>query len=152
MNKPIMLVTNDIQLVGKFQKIFTQIDCQTLIIYVREVLEAIDYFLGVGIYGEGNSYPLPKILFLELNLSEGLGLKFLEWLKSQPKFKDTAFVGLSQSLNQEYKQIFSNYGLDFLIDLPLSEELFLELIKSVYRNLTQEQDLKQQRLNDYISI
>ena len=122
-----------------FQKTFTAIDSQTPVIYVKEVAEAVDYFVGEGIYDNRNLYPLPKIVFLDLNLSEGLGLNFLEWLKEQAEFKDIAFVGITESLNHEYKQIFSNYGLDFLIDLPLREKLFLKLIQSVYDNLTKKQ-------------
>ncbi|MDJ0727972.1 MAG: hypothetical protein QNJ38_22965 [Prochloraceae cyanobacterium] len=139
MNKPILLIANNTQLFRNFQKTFTAIDSQTPVIYVKEVAEAVDYFVGEGIYDNRNLYPLPKIVFLDLNLSEGLGLNFLEWLKEQAEFKDIAFVGITESLNHEYKQIFSNYGLDFLIDLPLREKLFLKLIQSVYDNLTKKQ-------------
>lgn len=47
--------------------------------------QAREYLLGVGLYGDRGTYPLPQLVLLDLDLSSGgSGLDVLAWLKGEP--------------------------------------------------------------------
>jgi CheY-like chemotaxis protein len=45
--------------------------------------EAVLYLKGVGIYGDRATYPLPKVILLDLDLPDGSPLAVLGWLRQQ---------------------------------------------------------------------
>jgi CheY-like chemotaxis protein len=47
--------------------------------------EAVLYLKGVGIYGDRNTYPLPRVVVLDLDLPDGSALAVLGWIRQQPE-------------------------------------------------------------------
>ena len=45
--------------------------------------EAVLYLKGVGIYGDRATYPLPKVIILDLDLPDGSPLAVLGWIRQQ---------------------------------------------------------------------
>src|SRR5688572_22674571 len=45
--------------------------------------EAVLYLKGVGIYGDRVTYPLPKVMLLDLDLPDGSPLAVLGWIRQQ---------------------------------------------------------------------
>ena len=45
--------------------------------------EAVLYLKGVGIYGDRETYPLPRVIILDLDLPDGSALAVLGWIRRQ---------------------------------------------------------------------
>jgi CheY-like chemotaxis protein len=59
--------------------------------------EAIDYLSGAGRFGDRQTYPLPRLVLLDLKLPDMHGLEVLEWLRRQPGLKKTVVIALTSS-------------------------------------------------------
>jgi CheY-like chemotaxis protein len=46
--------------------------------------EAVLYLKGVGIYADRLTYPLPRVVILDLDLPDGSALAVLGWIRQQP--------------------------------------------------------------------
>ena len=61
--------------------------------------EAIAYFSGAGEYCNREKYPLPALVFMDLNLPGIDGLQVMKWLQSQIHLRHIRVVALSSSLD-----------------------------------------------------
>jgi CheY-like chemotaxis protein len=67
--------------------------------------EAVLYLKGVGIYGNRDVYPLPKVVILDLDLPDGSPLAVLEWIRQQTELAGisvitTGFPGQKEMIEQ----------------------------------------------------
>jgi CheY-like chemotaxis protein len=54
--------------------------------------EAVLYLKGVGIYGDRSTYPLPKVIVLDLDLPDGSPLAVLGWIRQQSELTGVAVI------------------------------------------------------------
>ena len=54
--------------------------------------EAVLYLKGVGIYGDRTTYPLPKVIVLDLDLPDGSPLAVLGWIRQQTELTGVAVI------------------------------------------------------------
>jgi CheY-like chemotaxis protein len=54
--------------------------------------EAILYLKGVGIYADRTTYPLPKVILLDLDLPDGSALAVLGWIRLQTELMGVAVI------------------------------------------------------------
>ena len=54
--------------------------------------EAVLYLKGVGIYGDRMTYPLPKVIILDLDLPDGSPLAVLGWIRQQTELTGVAVI------------------------------------------------------------
>src|SRR5688500_15350069 len=54
--------------------------------------EAVLYLKGVGIYGDRVTYPLPKVMLLDLDLPDGSPLAVLGWIRQQTELAGVAVL------------------------------------------------------------
>ncbi len=97
---------------------------------VRSCEEAIDYFEGAGQYANRVEFPLPRLVFLDLNFRGMGGLEFLTWLRRQPGFGQTRVVVLTGSrsvddLNRAYQA-----GANSFLRKPGDFEKMIELSRA----------------------
>lgn len=59
--------------------------------------EAIAYFSGAGEYSNRQKYPLPALVFMDLNLPGMGGLQVMKWLQGQIHLRHIRVVALSSS-------------------------------------------------------
>jgi len=57
--------------------------------------EAIRYLAGEGEYADRDKFPLPSLVFLDLNLPRKSGLDVLAWIKEQPSLHRLPVVVLT---------------------------------------------------------
>jgi CheY-like chemotaxis protein len=51
---------------------------------VPTTAECQAYLSGVDAYADRDGYPMPRLILVDLDVSQGTGLEFLEWLKAKP--------------------------------------------------------------------
>jgi CheY-like chemotaxis protein len=59
-------------------------------------LEAMNYLKGEGAFASRSLYPLPSVVFLNMEPSGYLGFKLMEWIHTQPETADCALVICSE--------------------------------------------------------
>jgi CheY-like chemotaxis protein len=58
---------------------------------------AVDYLTGVTGYGDRRRHPLPDLIFLDIKLPRRNGHEVLEWIRSQPAFRNLPVIMLTGS-------------------------------------------------------
>jgi CheY-like chemotaxis protein len=91
------------------------------IFITRNGNQVIDYLMGQGMYADRNSFPVPAILLLDLNMPGVDGFDVLEWCKTQPGLENLLIVVLSghhgvREVNQAYA-----LGADSFLFKPCKE-------------------------------
>jgi len=59
--------------------------------------EAIAYFEGGGRYSDRVTYPLPRLVMLDLKLPNRTGLDIVKWMKSDPRIKRIPVIVITSS-------------------------------------------------------
>ena len=78
--------------------------------------EARDYLCRVGRYHDAGSYPMPRIIFTDLNLHGTDGLSFLVWLRGQPRLRMLPCIIYSGSINpSDVLAAYSNGVTSFVV-------------------------------------
>lgn len=69
--------------------------------FARDGVEAIDYLMGAGAFGDRLQFPLPTVMLLDLNMPRKNGFEVLAWLRQQPALKRLCVCVLSASNREE---------------------------------------------------
>ena len=94
------------------------------LIVVADGQEALDYFDGIGVYGNRTAYPLPALLVLDLKLPKIDGFGVLAWLHGRPQFATLPIVVLTGSLRQSDAETAMQLGAhDYLVKPSAAERL-----------------------------
>jgi CheY-like chemotaxis protein len=59
--------------------------------------EAVEYLSGGGRFADRQTYPLPCLVLLDLELPDKHGLEVLEWMRAQPGLRTTVVIVLTSS-------------------------------------------------------
>jgi CheY-like chemotaxis protein len=76
---------------------FDQAKLSHPLVTVRDGQECVDYLNGAAAYADRAMHPLPGLLLLDLKMPRMHGFEVLEWLATQPQFKDLPVFVLSSS-------------------------------------------------------
>jgi len=95
--KPILLVEDNPDDI-----FFNKMACQRTGIHhpiniVTDGQAAIDYLSGKGPYADRVMHPLPRLMFLDINLPKRNGHEVLQWVRAQPELKVLPIVMLTTS-------------------------------------------------------
>lgn len=69
------------------------LNCQLKI--ARYGNEAVLYLKGVGIYSDRETYPLPQVIVMDLDLPDGSALAVLSWIRQQPDLFGVAILAVA---------------------------------------------------------
>jgi CheY-like chemotaxis protein len=58
---------------------------------------AIDYLLGKDCYADRTIYPMPNVVFLDINMTKLDGFEVLKWIRAKPGLKKLPVIMLSSS-------------------------------------------------------
>ena len=99
---------------------------------VNDGQAAIDYLSGAGAYGERESYPLPAVVLLDLNLPEVHGFEVLKWIRAHPSHRNLPVVVFTSSARNEDRDQARELGANQFIQKPGSPPLLQEVARKLY--------------------
>jgi CheY-like chemotaxis protein len=79
----VFVVENSADYMYELEKAFRRAALPIDLKIARYGNEAVLYLKGVGIYGDRTTYPLPKVVLLDLDLPDGSPLAVLGWIRQQ---------------------------------------------------------------------
>src|SRR5688572_17281380 len=86
---------------------------------VRNGAHAQHHLTGQGKFGDRNKFPLPAVIFADLQLPGMNGLQFLEWLRQQPALRAMPCVIYSGSANPSDVHAAYDIGVTSFIVKPI---------------------------------
>jgi CheY-like chemotaxis protein len=113
------------------KRAFEEIGCDAPLLFVKDGQEALDYLAGTGEYDDRKTYPLPRLMLLDLKMPKLDGFDVLGWLQNQPKLKTLPVTVLTSS--DQDKDVDRAYGLganSYLVK-PDSYNGFVEIVQKL---------------------
>jgi CheY-like chemotaxis protein len=86
---------------------------------VRKGHEAQQHLLGTGKFADRNEFPMPDVIFCDLQLPGMSGLQFLDWLRQQPMLRSIPCVIYSGSANPSDVHAAYDLGVTSFIVKPI---------------------------------
>ena len=99
------------------------------VFHVADGKEAIDYLAGRGDYTDRERFPLPEVVLLDLKMPEFTGHEVLEWLRSQPEFRDLKVYVLTSSDEMRDRQRVESAGIQGYFVKPLTSANLAEIFR-----------------------
>ena len=97
---------------------------------VGDGLQAVDYLEGNGKFGNGEKYPVPDIIVLDLNLPNMDGFEFLTW-RSTSRFLSIPVVALAGDGNENQRQRAQQMGAILSFDKPCALERLCDIVGAI---------------------
>ncbi len=108
---------NDIALLNR---IVTRFFPQHRLEVVPDGVGVLSYLQGHGRYADRDSFPMPQLVLLDIDLPQMNGLKVLAWIRNQPELRGTIVVILTASEDQEdLRTAYALHANSFLHKNPL---------------------------------
>ncbi len=106
-----------------------------LVAEVADGREALDYFEGRGQFADRNTFPLPDLLLLDLNMPRVNGFEVLAWLRTRV-FRHLTVV-LTDSMQPEDIKRALDLGADLFQMKPADEHNRLALVRALEARLVE---------------
>ena len=132
----ILLVEDNEDDVFLLQRAFRKAGIENPLQVVIDGQQALDYLEGKEAYADRVKFPLPFVLFLDLNMPRKKGLEVLEQIRATPSLRSLMVNILSSSTRSADINRAADLGANTYFIKPTQLEKFQELIESWYR-LTQ---------------
>jgi CheY-like chemotaxis protein len=91
---------------------------------------ATDYLSGAGIYGDRSKYPMPAIVFLDLNLPLMSGHEVIAWIRAQRQLESLLVVVLTSSNEPSDVRRSYSLGANSYLVKPLTAGQVIDLAKA----------------------
>lgn len=93
--------------------------------------EAIAYLKGESPFGDRDEFPLPTIIFLDLNMPMKNGFEVLKWLRDQPGLKRITVLVLTASMREEDAERAFDLGANWFLIKPPDLENLVAMIRTL---------------------
>lgn len=127
----ILIIEDDDDDVQALKRAFRKAKIENPMQVVATGREAVDYLQGVGKYADRRQYPLPFIIFLDLQLPVLDGFNVLTWIRHKPALDSVPVVvltGLDSA--KDHQKAYALGARSYLVKPPLVEDI-LQLIESM---------------------
>jgi len=96
-SEAILLVEDDENDVVLMKRALESAGVENPLVVAEDGLDALAYLAGEGKYADRKHFPLPAIVFLDLNLPGKGGHEILEWIRARPEFDSLIVIVLTAS-------------------------------------------------------
>lgn len=123
-DKPILLVEDNADDIFLMRRALKVAGVSNPLFIVNDGEEAVDYLAGNGRYGDRTAYPLPALMFLDLQLPLKSGHEVLEWTRRRKGLETLVIIVLTSS--EEPGDIARAYQMganSYLVKPPTANEL-----------------------------
>jgi len=98
---------------------------------VHSATESQAYLSGVGAYADRASYPMPRLILVDLDAEQRTGFEVLEWLKAQPGLMQIpVFVLTSAGESSDVDQAYA-LGASSCLLRSMSQKAARDLAKGI---------------------
>jgi two-component system response regulator len=97
--------------------------------------EALLYLVGEGPFMNRSLFPMPGIIFTDLQMPLSSGLELIQWIKSQTDFSQIPVVALTGSSDPEEQADAMVAGANKVLDKPVSHQALVEEVRLVCEHL-----------------
>lgn len=101
---------------------------------VRDGEEALLYIRGSEKFADRNSYPMPTVMLLDLNMPKKSGFEVLEWIRSQDDLRHLPVVILSTSSQEQDIRKAYALGANSYLTKPPDFDKLVDIVKVVELN------------------
>jgi len=94
------------------------------LLVIEDGKAAIDYFAGKGEYADRARFPLPALVFVDINLPLRTGIAVLEFLQGMREFSDVIRIVLTSSnLQSDIQRAYRAGANSYVVKPPTPEKL-----------------------------
>lgn len=95
----VLLVEDDLNDIFLVKRAFKMARIQNPLQVVTDGQEAINYLQGADKYADRDTFPLPKLMVMDIKMPRKTGFEVLEWVKQNPVLRRVPVVIVSSSDN-----------------------------------------------------
>ena len=128
MNYTVLLVEDDLNDIFLVKRAFKIARLETPLQVVTDGAEAIHYLKGDGRYADRHTYPIPKLIVMDIRMPRLSGFEVIEWIKQAGPLRRIPIVIVSSSdrpddINRAY-ELGANAYMVKPVNLRAVEHLF----------------------------
>ncbi len=95
----VLLVEDDLNDIFLVKRAFKMAQVRNPLQVVTDGLEAMNYLKGENKFADRQTYPLPKLMVMDIKMPRKSGFEVLEWIKHDPLLRRIPVVIVSSSEN-----------------------------------------------------
>jgi CheY-like chemotaxis protein len=131
--RTILLVEDNPADIKITQRALRESELSVELVVVRDGQQAVDYLLRQGIFAHDESWHVPELILLDLNLPRLTGREVLERIRSTPMLRSVPVVVLTTSHRREDVQEVYAAGANTYIEKPQDFRRFVEVLRTIHR-------------------
>jgi CheY-like chemotaxis protein len=144
-NRPILLVEDEETDVQLFLQALEQAGAKTEVKVVRTTQEALDYLKRDGPFADRRSFPLPRLVVLDLKLPDVSGFEVLRQIRADPALHGLRVAVLSGTLDQSDATKAYRLGANSFIVKPLGFTQLVEICRTLHADSAADERAKLRR-------
>lgn len=130
-NRTILLVEDSADDVDLVRHAFRRAGVQALLQVVSHGDEAIAYLSGTGVYADRLTYPLPRLILLDLKLPRLSGFEVLEWARGNEETQYVPVVVLTSSDQHDDIRRAHKLGANSYLTKPVLREALVSMLSTI---------------------
>jgi CheY-like chemotaxis protein len=127
----VLLVEDDLNDIFLVKRAFKMAQLETPLQVVTDGEEAMHYLSGDGKYANRESYPLPKLIVMDIKMPRMSGFDVLEWIKQEGALRRIPVIIVSSSDRAEDIDRAYELGTNAYMVKPVSHHAVERLFESI---------------------
>jgi CheY-like chemotaxis protein len=103
--------------------------------------KAIDYLTGVDGFSDRGTYPVPRLILLDLKMPTKTGFEVLDWLRLRPEYKSLPVAVFTSSQHQSDIHEAYRKGANCFLTKPVEYESLVQLVKAIDQSVHSSEGL-----------